>query len=728
MKRPGSTAPGLRTRRGLAAFCTAMFALWIAGIPPRAAGDDPSPSTRGLTAVARPLVPAERAGEKVDVDGSAGLFVGVGRFDPVSGLADLRFTPDDAVALAHLFALEFKLIPPAHVRIALGGEPRSANGKAMLHELVEAGASVGAAKRVELLDALDATVRDASAPEGLLVVSVGSHGFEEKGTAYVMPSDGRRKYVGSTGVSVQSVKDTLREARANKRVLILDACRETLGTEVRGEAKMDSALREALKASEGFAILASCGAGQLSWESPELEQGVFTHFLLEAVRGGAGADSADGFIRLGDASAHATRATRDWVKAQKNEIQEPWFEGELGRSIPLAVHPVALQRREEARAADARLEARRQNARRLLALAVAEDTENQFPADTLVSVRTTLERVSGKNLEDLLVELEALAENTPRNRRIFAQYWRDRRTTFGVRTIASTSRPSQLPTNAAVAIMATNTGHEIFDGLSKLDIPKVPTASADKPWKNSFGMPFVPVPGATNVLMCAWETPRSAYGVFALVVPGTDKTWDSRRDLPATTNRPVVLVNSSDAHAFCEWLTENGRSKGELNSAQHYRLPTDTEWSLAVGLDGEIGASPAERDRNSEPTYPWGTAFPPFEKVGNFRDHSAPARQYAVQTTPKNSLLGYDDGFPMLAPVGSFPANRLGIFDLAGNVAEMCEDDSAGENRVLVRGSSWSDNNEALLRSGHRHFVDRSSRSDEIGFRVVLDGSGGKAK
>lgn len=709
---------------------------------------DPEP-TRGLTAVARPLGAAERAGEKVDPDGSAGLFVGVGAFEDNSGLERLNFTPDDAVALAHLFTLELQLLPPAHTRVAISTNPASRTALQFLAELKAAGVAVVDARRNSLLDALDDTVKKASSPDGLVVVSFGSHGFEEKGTAYIMPSDGRRKYVGTTGLSVQSVKDTLREARANKRILVLDACRETLGTEVRGEQRMNPALRDALRASEGFAIVASCGAGQLSWESPEFRQGVFTHFLLEAVRGGAGADAPDGLIRLGDASAYATRATRDWVRAQKREVQEPWFEGELARSIPLAVHPEALRRRETVREANARLDARRQEARRLLALAVAEDSENQLPADALASVRSTLDRVTGRDLEELLGELEALAQNTPRNRRIFAQYWKDRRAALGapagpvrVGGVVLAPLPSTAPSRPLVADSpATNrSGTEILDSLRLPETPKptnarvrplglalalrahLPEASATHPWTNEFGMPFVPVPG-TRVLMCAWETPRSVYRVHALVDPTVATHWQAPAfvggQIPTDGRAPVVQVNWADARKFCEWLTLRGRLNGKLTTNQLYRLPTDVEWSRAVGLADEVGATPAERGENAGRHYPWGDDFPPKKPVGNYRDTSATALVYNA----KLELGDYRDGYPTLSPVGAFPPNALGIHDLGGNVAEMCEDlyRPGGKERV-VRGGTWLEASEAGIRSGARKGWDPEGRNNVTGFRVVLAG------
>ncbi len=57
-------------------------------------------------------------------------------------------------------------------------------------------------------------------------------------------------------------------------------------------------------------------------------------------------------------------------------------------------------------------------------------------------------------------------------------------------------------------------------------------------------------------------------------------------------DHPVVGVSWEDANQFCAWLTKKERSEGTLATFQSYRLPTDREWSRAVGIEHEAGEHP----------------------------------------------------------------------------------------------------------------------------------------
>ncbi len=270
-------------------------------------------------------------------------------------------------------------------------------------------------------------------------------------------------------------------------------------------------------------------------------------------------------------------------------------------------------------------------------------------------------------------------------------------------------------------------------------------ASVKRPWKNSMGLEFIPVPGKSDVLMARTETRVRDFRSFAndsdfqasegahifkaVEKEGggftTDWVLDKKAswELPGfaqSSNHPVSCVNWRDAKAFCAWLSKKeGRT---------YRLPTDSEWSAAA---------------NTGTKYPWGNEFPPKKDAGNYWDLQA------IKNLPgrweKSVFNGhpYDDGAERTARVGSYPANQNGFFDLGGNLWEWCEDaykvtmnDPAvlaahpvlneekapdGTPHRVIRGAAWDNFIEANLRTEFRDFDGPERRDDDYGFRVVLE-------
>lgn len=83
--------------------------------------------------------------------------------------------------------------------------------------------------------------------------------------------------------------------------------------------------------------------------------------------------------------------------------------------------------------------------------------------------------------------------------------------------------------------------------------------------------------------------------------------------LAVSTGCPVETVNWDEAKAFCAKLT--AMLTEPLKGKAAFRLPTDAEWSVSVGLPAEQGSTPEEKDFGIKETYPWGTQWPPPEGV-----------------------------------------------------------------------------------------------------------------
>jgi formylglycine-generating enzyme len=194
------------------------------------------------------------------------------------------------------------------------------------------------------------------------------------------------------------------------------------------------------------------------------------------------------------------------------------------------------------------------------------------------------------------------------------------------------------------------------------------------------------------------EITNAQYGQFLDATGHTPPLYWLDKTLNAP-QQPVVGVTWHDAVAFAKWLS---RVTGE-----NYRLPTEAEWEAAA------------RGGLTDKAFPWGDQ-PPEQ-----------GRGFLANYNPNP----YDkDGFLVSAPVGSFPANGYGLYDMAGNVAEWCGDwydphyysHSPAENPGgpptgayrVIRGGSWYARAREL-RCAARQFFQPSRADGFIGFRLV---------
>ncbi|MBC8324779.1 MAG: SUMF1/EgtB/PvdO family nonheme iron enzyme [Verrucomicrobia subdivision 3 bacterium] len=233
---------------------------------------------------------------------------------------------------------------------------------------------------------------------------------------------------------------------------------------------------------------------------------------------------------------------------------------------------------------------------------------------------------------------------------------------------------------------------------------KIPTNA----FVNTLGMPFVPVPG-TDVQFCIWETRVKDYAAYAAANAGVDGSW-KQPEFKQTDTHPVVNVNWNDAQAFCAWLTKMELAAEKIQAGQKYRLPTDAEWSVAVGLTEEQGSTPAEKTERIQGVYVWGNTWPPPKGAGNF------------------NLEQNSDKFEKTSPVGSFEVKLNGLYDLSGNAWEFCEDWSDPEEKQfrVMRGASWDNFSPGGLLLSYRYWNTPDSRYITFGFRCVLAGGSGR--
>ncbi len=255
----------------------------------------------------------------------------------------------------------------------------------------------------------------------------------------------------------------------------------------------------------------------------------------------------------------------------------------------------------------------------------------------------------------------------------------------------------------------------------------VENATKAQPFVNTLGMKFVPVPilggptGGQRVLFSVWDTRVQDYEVFA---KETKREWP-KPDFEQGPTHPAVNVSWEDAQSFCQWLTAREQAAGRLPADWRYRLPSDHEWSCAMGIGEREDAAklPAEKSRKIGDVYPWGSQWPPPQGAGNYAGEEARAAVEAGKYHYLTALIsGFSDGFVETSPVGSFAPNRFGLFDMGGNVWQLCADWFDQDQKAHVRrGGSWSHSASENLLSSMRLASPPTLRYHDIGFRCVLE-------
>ncbi|MCC6782530.1 MAG: SUMF1/EgtB/PvdO family nonheme iron enzyme [Planctomycetes bacterium] len=202
--------------------------------------------------------------------------------------------------------------------------------------------------------------------------------------------------------------------------------------------------------------------------------------------------------------------------------------------------------------------------------------------------------------------------------------------------------------------------------------------------------------------LAKYETTQSQWERFTGTAP-SQYDHRLRRDLSVPTC-PVESVAWEQAST--------------LAAAMGLALPTDVQWEVAWRA-------------GSTSRYPRGDHVESMYGTENVLDQAL-AKENGW---PLGNAEPFDDGFPALAPVGSFVPNAFGFHDLGGNVGEFCADDHshavlqprAGDGLLreelggryrACRGSDWSDDF-SRSRSSYRDVILADKRASTVGVRFA---------
>jgi formylglycine-generating enzyme required for sulfatase activity/DNA-binding winged helix-turn-helix (wHTH) protein len=176
---------------------------------------------------------------------------------------------------------------------------------------------------------------------------------------------------------------------------------------------------------------------------------------------------------------------------------------------------------------------------------------------------------------------------------------------------------------------------------------------------------------------------------------------------PQTSQDPVVCMNWDDAESYAAWLSRK--------TGKPYRLPSEAEWEYAerAGAEGRFmatGKDPCKLLNGGDAAY-----------------HAHFPGDPGVDTQ-------CNDGYSETSPVGSFPANAFGLFDMTGNVHQWVADcynttydgapsdgsawNTGNCNQRINRGGAWTDEPRAL-KFAHRFTDGGTGRFSSVGFRLA---------
>ena len=190
--------------------------------------------------------------------------------------------------------------------------------------------------RENILQRLDLVAGRLAQPGDLLIVTFIGHGVKLDGKSYLCPAGANLEKPDETLIGLDRLYASIEHSQAMLKLLVVDACRNDprpAGARDGGTDPSRGFSSALERPPAGLVVMAGCGEQQKSYDEEELRNGVFTHFLLEGLRGKA-ADSR-GSVSLLALHDYTRQETKAFVAQKHSDDQSPALWGRIGDAFEI---------------------------------------------------------------------------------------------------------------------------------------------------------------------------------------------------------------------------------------------------------------------------------------------------------------------------------------------------------------------------------------------------------
>ena len=239
-----------------------------------------------------------------------GVFIGIDKFVD-RDVPALKYAVNDAKALYRFFNYQKDLFKEVNLQLIAGKD----------------------ATRKKIIKALAYELGKAS-PEDVVIVFIAGHGYKEGGEYYFLPYDADLSNLFGTGIGEREFEGILKRIKSRRLLLFTDTCHSG-GILLAERGMTERRFFEELAKAQGRVAITASDFSEVSYERKEFKHGLFTYYLLKALRGTADVNK-DGIITITEIYRYISTKIPEMTRGDQHpQLLLP--EGKLSGDIPVAM-------------------------------------------------------------------------------------------------------------------------------------------------------------------------------------------------------------------------------------------------------------------------------------------------------------------------------------------------------------------------------------------------------